>query len=202
MDKKLYIFCAGNATVGKDSFYELLQKSLSNYTVARFALADSLKRKMSNFVEDTFNIDIFNCTREEKELIRPLMVEVGKIKRKQSNGQYWWKLLDEKMEKTNFDIGVVTDCRYAEGNGTDELDWALSKKPNSVLVFIKRYDKFMNDGRAYVVAPNIDEKVNNERIEKKSDYILDWHSVGRDRLNELQSYIDSFITFLKDKNYL
>lgn len=157
----------GVATVGKDTLCANLISSFKEdgLVAKRFALADELKDAMRIFLFDNFNIDILNCSPEDKSLIRPLLVEFGRAKRIQSNGTYWTSILYEKMLKAQvepFDVAIVTDIRYAEYD-FDEVNWLHFHK--GILIHLSRY---LPDG-TLIQPPNKDEEKNDPILFKKAD---------------------------------
>lgn len=157
---------SGNARSGKDLLCELLSKQTK---VTRLALADELKSNMRDFLISSFGVDPTDCSPQDKEVIRPLLVAYGGVRRKQSKGKYWTSRLTEKATRFSKDsLVVITDIRYDEYE-EDELFW-LKKILGGQLVFIKR--KF-SDG-TYNPPANSDERTNNKKLFKKADYINEW----------------------------
>lgn len=160
------------ARAGKDSVCTILIREFAKigYKAQRFALADELKHDMFDFIYDNFNIDIWNCTDEEKLLIRPLMVAYGGARRKQSKGKYWTGLVyDEYLRHMDKDeIAIIPDIRYAEYPG-DEVDWI--KDLGGVLVHITR----LIDGQP-LLPPNEDERLNDPKLKGVADFSLEWTS--------------------------
>ena len=69
---------SGVAGAGKDTFFNLL----SQYAPCRkYSLADELKKELNQWCRMHYGIDSQTCTREEKEIIRPLLVFHGALKR-------------------------------------------------------------------------------------------------------------------------
>jgi len=180
----------GVARVGKDTLCANLIKAYKNegLVAKRFALADELKDAMRIFLFDNFNIDILNCSPEDKELIRPLLVEFGRAKRIQSNGTYWTSLLYEKMLKAQqeqpFDIAIVTDIRYAEYD-FDEVDWLHSH--DGTLIHLSR---FLLDG-SLLQPPNQDEEKNDPILFEKADIVLRLETDLEKLTNSVKSLTDA-----------
>ena len=63
---------SGVAGVGKDTFFQLLSEIIP---CKRYALADELKKEVRQWTKLHYGIDSFDCTIEEKNLIRPFLVE-------------------------------------------------------------------------------------------------------------------------------
>jgi hypothetical protein len=160
----------GVATSGKDTLFLILQKFFKskNLPVKRFALADLLKKDLNSFAKEKLDIDLFNLSPEDKELIRPILVSYGKIKRINTNGRYWIDKLKEANGLQNKTIiPIITDIRYQE-YPQDECFW-LKKENNGFLIHISRIHK----GKAIPPA-NAEEEKNNKILLSESDYSFTW----------------------------
>ena len=115
---KLVLGICGIASAGKDSLYNLLSQRIN---CKRVALADQLRREINPFIIDKFGIDLFNCSREEKDLVRPLLVEYGRIKRRQTDGRYFIEKVDSYVRGLVTPV-VITDIRYNSWE-RDEVHW-------------------------------------------------------------------------------
>ena len=107
------IMFAAPAKTGKDTFFNVL-KGINN-KFERFSFADNLKRELSPIIKSSFNIEIFNPSPEQKELIRGMMIEFGCAHRK-IDVNHWVKLALEEIQDC-YDlmpnsIFVITDCRF------------------------------------------------------------------------------------------
>lgn len=163
----------GVATSGKDTLFKLIQAYFisKNLVAKRFALADILKKDLEPFVAEKFNLDIFNLDQETKELVRPILVAYGKIKRLNSNGRYWIEKLNPKIEeiKNKKIIPIITDIRYQEYE-KDECFW-LKEEQNGLLIHISR---FYNDKQ--IPPANLEEEKNDKILNKNSDYSISWRT--------------------------
>ena len=92
---KNIIGLGGIAQSGKDFFFTNLKKTTKR-NVIRFAIADELKKELFSLIKNTYNVDIFNCSAEDKEKIRPMLLSHGKIRRNDSKGRYWINKISEK----------------------------------------------------------------------------------------------------------
>ncbi len=118
----LFLGIAGAATVGKDTYYRLLKQICSEefgVNVIRFALADSLKNDLYSLILYKYGVDIFNCSTEDKNKVRHLLVSHARVMRQNTKGRYWIEKLqseiDEYKKSENFkpsDIFCVTDIRH------------------------------------------------------------------------------------------
>lgn len=167
----MIIGLTGVARSGKDTFYSILKKYLEekNIKSCRLAFADNLKLELNDFTKDKFKIDLLNCSPEEKELVRPLMVSYGKCRRNQTEGKYWTSMLDKKVEDLiKKDITpIVTDVRYIEYK-EDEYSWL--KSHHGILIHISRK---LDDGT--IIPPaNIEEKANDNKLKAVADIFISW----------------------------
>ncbi len=194
---------SGYAGSGKDLFYHILSSKIK---CKRFALADLLKEELHQTIKSLYGVDIFTCSREEKELIRPIMVAHGKVRRTLSNGTYWTGYLKPKIDKYLADnkdgFAVVTDIRYAE-YVNDEVIW-LKDIMGGKLVHIKKYIQNENGELEYVNAPNQDELENDPKVQKLADYKIEWihpraslKETEQDRDIRLSTYVEDFLNSIK-----
>ena len=166
---------SGPAQSGKDSFYNIAEKYFLslNLKCKRLALADNLKHDLKDFLYEKFNLDVFNMSQENKELIRDLLVVYGKIKRQQTAGKYWTNLLNKEVEKAleEYDIVFITDVRYAYYQ-EDELSW-IKKFKNNMLIHISRFD----ESNKIIPPRNLEEQLNDPILKENANYKLDWHTI-------------------------
>jgi hypothetical protein len=183
----------GVAGAGKDTMYSLL--NFNNPNIKRFALADALKTELFSFIKELYNIDIFNCSREEKNIIRPILVEHGKIRRKQSNGTHWTSLItshiNDYIRESSKNIAVITDVRYAEYE-KDEIFW-VKNILGGKLIHIS-----MIDNGKFVPPANIDEEKNDPIIKENTDLFIEWEkepnfSLKSSGLNKYVKTVEQFI---------
>lgn len=156
--KRVYI--SGVGTVGKDEFAKQAIKFFEKRGIRarRFALADQLKFDIGEFVYDKFGIDIFNCSPEEKELIRPLMVAYGCAKRKISHGKHWVNFLENEISsyEDKIDVAIITDIRFYEYED-DEAIWATR---TGKLIHLQRTDKYGD----LILPANEEEERNDPKV--------------------------------------
>ena len=181
---KNVIGLGGIAQSGKDFFFTNLKKTTKR-NVIRFAIADELKKELFSLIKNTYNVDIFNCSAEDKEKIRPMLLSHGKIRRNESKGRHWINKISEKVKdaaKDEKNIVVITDIRYDEF-AEDEVDW-VKKELNGFFVHISKYteDKGV---KVFGLPPNEDEAINNPKLIEKADYLIQWP----DKLKEEQAKI-------------
>ena len=181
---KNVIGLGGIAQSGKDFFFNNLKKTTKR-NVIRFAIADELKKELFSLIKNTYNVDIFNCSAEDKEKIRPMLLSHGKIRRNESKGRHWINKISEKVKdaaKDERNIVVITDIRYDEF-ANDEVDW-VKKELSGFFVHISKYteDKGV---KVFGLPPNEDEAINNPKLIEKADYLIQWP----DKLKEEQAKI-------------
>jgi len=181
---KNVIGLGGIAQSGKDFFFTNLKKTTKR-NVIRFAIADELKKELFSLIKNTYNVDIFNCSAEDKEKIRPMLLSHGKIRRNESKGRHWINKISEKVKdaaKDERNIVVITDIRYDEF-ANDEVDW-VKKELSGFFVHISKYteDKGV---KVFGLPPNEDEAINNPKLIEKADYLIQWP----DKLKEEQAKI-------------
>ena len=183
---------SGFAGSGKDLFYQILSKKLD---IARYALADELKLDCRDYIKKTNGIDILECTREEKNTVRHLLVEYGSRKRKITNGRYWIDKLNEKMCPIKENV-CVTDIRY-DFYEKDEAHW-IQKELGGVLVWIDQYNVDVNEG-AWIMnkAPNEEEAINGPKIKACADYVIEWEYTKNEK--KLTRHVDDFVEWLNGR---
>ena len=197
MDRTV-IGLSGVAGAGKDLFFKLLSKKM---TVRRFALADALKREASMWTYKQYGIDALNCSREEKETIRPFLVQHGTQKRKMSKGRYWIDILDRDIKgfllnAVTEDVPVITDIRYQEYEG-DEVDW-VTKELDGLLVHISQFEVKRSVGcKTFKTPANEEEAKMDPIIKELADYRISWPKVDDEAIREevLNQYVNRFINF-------
>ena len=187
---KLVIAISGLAQAGKDTFCRLLINKFEKRGIKaeRFALADELKEKINPFLVQNFNINIFDCTIQQKELVRPLLVTFGKIKRIQSEGKYWTNLLQNQIMESKATVAIITDVRYDEYS-EDEIFWSKNKM-KAPLVYISRNG---------IKPPNKEEMENDPKLKAAADYIVNWYGCPAGYLLDtfLDGHINEFIAWLE-----
>lgn len=189
---------AGLARSGKDTFYRLLSQRMET---VRFAMADILKEEIQESISALYGIDVFHCSTEEKNLIRPMLVAHGKIRRDLSEGRYWYEALDkaiyEDREKIGNKLVVITDIRFAAFK-EDEVSWL--RRNNGLLIHLKKYHA--KDGvLSYDAPPNEEERVNDPKLHELADYKIEWpdfNKIGQDE-GLLIPFVNNFVHWLAEK---
>lgn len=193
-----YIGVAGYARSGKNLFCDIASKQLSenyNLTSKTFALAYELKMECGDFIKEKLNLDVFSEKTEDKNRFRPMLVWYADVKRTESEGRHWLECVNRRMKDADSDIVFISDVRFSE-YPKDEIYW-IKNELNGKLVHIDKFTYgFPTDGRVvrvkndltkkiYTDAPNITESINNPKIKKVADYVLEWEhvDVNQDLLN-------------------
>jgi hypothetical protein len=174
MKNKNIIGLGGVAGAGKDLFFTLLSQKLN---VKRFSLADELKRETCSWCLEHYGFDSVNCSRREKETLRPFLVFHGAQKRNRTNGRYWIEKLSQKIKNNKSKNIVITDIRYDDYE-KDEVYW-LKKELGGKLIHLRQYEEIPdpNEGalvRSYRGPVNDEEARNDPKIREKADYKIDW----------------------------
>ena len=202
MNLRTPIGISGVAGAGKDLFFTLLSEHMP---VRRFALADQLKYECNQWCYDQYDIEPIDCSREEKEQIRELLVFHGVFKRKLSNGRWWINKLDPKIKSflinaQTEDIPVVTDIRYQEYE-KDEVSW-VKNELNGVLVHVSQYQN--KDGKRVWRTPINDEEARQDPILKNhADFSIEWKKIKCDNPNEneyLNQKVEEFAKWYAERN--
>jgi hypothetical protein len=165
---------SGAARVGKDTLCKALIKFFNSKNIKseRKSIAgDIIKKDLKGLIKNKANINSFTEDVYEKTLIRPLLVEYGKLMRNQTKGRYFI----EKFKPNTDVITIIPDIRYAEYE-EDELFWLKNEK-NGFLIFIEH--EFVSDA-------NQTEKINNKIIKKQSDFKLLWSTLNENNPIDLQ----------------
>jgi hypothetical protein len=147
----------GAAGVGKDTLCNFLIDKIPK--AKRYSIAgDFIKKDLDSLLKEKISISAFTSDPLEKQKIRPLLVEYGRLMRNQTKGRYFIDKLDQTLNFCKTHIPIITDIRYAEYE-KDELFW-IKKQKNGLLIYLER------DG---IENANKFEKDNNKILKKKSD---------------------------------
>ncbi len=187
-----------SALVGKDTLFGILSDIFKDkIPMERVALADILKAEVNEFTSKTYGISAFTKDPKEKEIIRPLFVIHGKIRRVLSRNKYWTNLLQERVDSlfTEGAIPVCTDIRFAESE-EDEIHW-LKNKNNGVYIHVNRYDKSGNR----IPPANEEEERNTRILEKHADFTLNWQTTDDKQLREdiVRAQLDGLLKLIENK---
>ena len=183
---------AGVAGSGKDTFGKIIGNVFENSggKVNYLSFAAKLKAEVSEISKKLYDIDPINCTREEKNLIRPLLLAHGAIMREKTQGQYWINSIKNLIIENN--INIITDVRFCEYE-CDEVDWIQSN--GGIVVHITRFFE-ENGQRIYIMPDNEYEKRNDKTLKNKADYSFSWPT----DISKQKKYSEKFFKRLV-KNY-
>ena len=183
---------AGVAGSGKDTFGKIIGSVFENSggKVNYLSFAAKLKAEVSEISKKLYDIDPINCTREEKNLIRPLLLAHGAIMREKTQGQYWIEGVKNLIIENN--INIITDVRFCEYE-CDEVDWIQSN--GGIVVHITRFFE-ENGQRIYIMPDNEYEKRNDKTLKNKADYSFSWPT----DISKQKKYSEKFFKWLV-KNY-
>ena len=166
---------AGNATVGKDTFAELLKDKIPKLnpktTVYHKQLGDYVKSDLNDLQKIPFDFKALQG--DQKELARPLMLEYGILQRKLTNGDYFIKcFLDDIKNCVKNSVIIVTGIRYI-----NELSWLQGER--AALVYIDRILENKPGESLKLIPPaNDEEKDNNRCLRKQADYYIMWETTN------------------------
>lgn len=148
--------------VGKDTFFSLLSKHDKRFK--RWAFADILKEYCEPLCAKAFNKSINELLPYEKELFRPVLIEVGRLFRS-IDEDYWVKQVHLQINKIlseNSDtIPVITDGRFA-----NEYNYFRRIYGDSVL--------FVNINRTDAPEPTEEEKKHIPELMRLMDDNISW----------------------------
>lgn len=169
MNNTKIITCGAKARVGKDLLCDFLKKLLEEkgFKVEKRSLATPLKEMTDEFLIKNIGISAFTQDEKEKKLIRPFLVETGKMLRIKTQGRFFTQKLDDWLAgNIDLDFVLVPDCRYAEYE-QDEVFYF--KKRGAFIINIDRWVKF-----GFIEPANKEEEENAPKIAKAADYHLIW----------------------------
>jgi len=183
---------AGVAGSGKDTFAQIIKKVFESngFEVNCLSFAKKLKEEVAEVSKNMYGIDTTNCTREEKNLVRPLLLAHGAIMREKTKGQYWIDGIKDLV--SNDKINIITDVRFCEYE-CDEVDWIQSN--NGIVVHITRFFE-ENGERIYISPDNEYEKRNDKTLKNKANYSFCWPT----DISKQKKYSEKFFKWLV-KNY-
>lgn len=175
-----YLSLAGVAKAGKDTFFRGLVNAYPEYKFQRESIADIIRHDLVKFIHQHTGIDVFRCTPEEKEQVRPLLAWYGDIKRKRAGALYFLEQIEKRVlaEQEKYasvngkgpDFIVITDSRFKEFQ-YDEPEWIHDR--GGKIIHIERV---LPDGRIAQPANEL-ERINDPRIKAKSDLQVKWNTL-------------------------
>lgn len=166
---------SGVARSGKNLFADIMIDLYREQGISAkaFALAYYLKQDCECFVKEKLDLSVWSEKTEEKSIFRPLLIWYGDIKRKQTEGQYWTSLLKKDLDKSEFQVNIITDIRYSI-YPHDEVDW-IKHTMNGKLIHVAKYD--LKGTTKVFTEPNNDHETFNDPIVKRNaDVVIEWES--------------------------
>lgn len=180
---------SGAARSGKDTLCRALIrefKKINLIAIRKSIAGDTIKKDLQEILMQKLKIDSFTENINEKTLIRPMLVEYGKLMRNTTQGRYFI----DNFEYSKNKINIIPDIRYAEYK-KDELCW-LKDESKGVLIFLEREE---------ISDANETEKINNKIIRNFSDHYIKWSRLNEDDQKD-RSIIDSYAREFLLKKYL
>lgn len=175
----MVIGVSGVAGSGKDLFSNALAQELESKgkRVLRLSIAQALKQEVQEWCVDQYGIDPLNCSREDKEKIRDLLVFHGTAKRNKTEGRHWVEITNSIIQelKDNYDYFIISDVRYCDYE-KDEVFW-LKKELGGVLIHVQLYwiEGRLNGHKKVFQEPvNSEEKRNDPKLLKQCDHDITW----------------------------
>lgn len=165
------IALSGVAGCGKNTVSSIITKLLGRLDLPykELAIADNLKKELIPSSKELYGIDPSNCSRREKDLIRPFLVAHGEIKRNLSEGRHWVNQVNSKLDAEK--VNIITDVRFNKYE-KDEVYW-VKNEINGVLIHISLYN-IKNNQRVFLPPANETEFKNDLLVKKEADFILNW----------------------------
>ena len=165
------IALSGVAGCGKNTVSSIITKLLGRLDLPykELAIADNLKKELIPSSKELYGIDPSNCSRREKDLIRPFLVAHGEIKRNLSEGRHWVNQVNSKLNAEK--INIITDVRFNKYE-KDEVYW-VKNEINGVLIHVSLYN-IKNNQRVFLPPANETEFKNDLLVKKEADFILNW----------------------------
>jgi len=165
------IALSGVAGCGKNTVSSIITKLLGRLDLPykELAIADNLKKELIPSSKELYGIDPSNCSRREKDLIRPFLVAHGEIKRNLSEGRHWVNQVNSKLDAEK--INIITDVRFNKYE-KDEVYW-VKNEINGVLIHVSLYN-IKNNQRVFLPPANETEFKNDLLVKKEADFILNW----------------------------
>jgi hypothetical protein len=178
---------SGAARAGKDTLCRALIRVLAKEgkkAVRKSIAGDTVKADLQELIERKFKLDSFTEITEEKEFMRPLLVEYGKMQRSKTKGRYFIEQFQPEQDAIN----ILPDIRYVE-YPKDEVYW-LKNEVNGFLIFLER------EGVSDV---NDTERVNNKIIKEMADYKFKWSDLDEDNQEDrekIDQYAKNILSFI------
>jgi hypothetical protein len=160
--QKHLLLISGPRQVGKDTLLKWLYGIDSRIT--RFSFADRLKEDLSGLLMEQFNIDPFDCTAEQKELTRDILIAYGCTWRAIDSDHWVDHVIHRirRQEKVDeFFIPAVSDGRF----------------PNEIVRLRQEYGAGLHHidiTRVGAPPPTSEEEKHYRQVAAMADYHLNW----------------------------
>jgi hypothetical protein len=167
MSNEIKLICCGTTRqTGKDTLCQLFSEL--NPNIKRVSLADELRAQVNHLAVKFFNKPIAKLNGGEKELFRPILIEVARLARS-IDIDCWCKELYQQIEiydslaKYKDSIYFLTDLRY-------ENEYRFFKNIYGNSMF------FINISRNGAPEPTAEEIKYGPEVAKLADLQLSWHT--------------------------
>jgi hypothetical protein len=180
---------AGAARSGKDTLCRALIREFAKIkmdAVRKSIAGDAVKTDLKHVLMDKFSLDSFTENSEEKEFMRPLLVEYGKMQRNKTKGRYF---IDGFIPEPDV-VNILPDIRYVE-YPEDEVYW-LKNEVKGLLIFVER------DG---ISDANDTEKINNKIIKQMADFVVKWGTLD-EQSSQHRDTINNYAKLIVDDFYI
>ena len=113
---------------------------------------------------EDYGIDIFSCSREEKEKVRGELIAHGMKMREETGGKYWVEKIMPHLQSCE-KIPVISDFRFPN----ERL--LVAEKMETVSIYIETF----NSKTGKIHAPTIEEEIKHDAdIRKMADVRVFW----------------------------
>lgn len=182
------IGCSGYARSGKDTFCSIANDILNKNGIItlQYSFASALKKEVEPFLRDVCKCDVWTSDTEIKTDMRDFLVWYGTTWWRKRDPKRWIRNVDLQLKKDKPQIALISDVRYP-----NEAEWVHSYA--GFLVHISAYKmqprvptSSFDDGpgpeeplvKSPLAAPNEQERINDPKVKKCSDYCLEWELKG------------------------
>lgn len=153
--------------VGKDTLFGLLSEVDSKFV--RYAFADTIKEYCNNLSLEIMGKRVWQLSPEEKEVFRPILLEVGRLGRKM-NKDFWAEktlgAIKQELSDEEGHIAVITDLRFK-----NEYNVACDILGEESVCVI-------NISRLGAPEPTEDEKLNAPAIKDIANFNVLWETTN------------------------
>jgi hypothetical protein len=208
---------SGVSRCGKDTFANILTDLMvkDGKKVRTESFAATLREELDPILKYNFNLNVYSQNSAQKAVFRDLMVAWAKIRRFQTNGQYFVDKLVERINKyryeDNYDYILIPDLRFGEyfvpemGSG-DEIGFI--KENDGIVVHISLFSRNLNENRwpeklqvsdVFVEPANYAEKFNDPIVKDNADFKVDWPKINNSDYNVLKDKLIGYVNEVYEK---